>query len=232
MKNNFIGLFVLGIFISLGAFILSSALLEIKEKERTVVVKGLSEREYDANVITWPISYNVVNNDLNELYISLKSNAKKIKTFLIKNGVNEKEISSSAPIIEDKYINSYGNNKANFRYSGKQSITVHSSNVLKIKSIMELLSELGQQGVTIVRDYEHRTSYSFTKLNDIKPEMIEEATKNARKVAEKFAKDSQSTLGKIKKANQGTFSIYSKDYYTPEIKNVRVVSTIEYYLSD
>ena len=72
----------------------------------------------------------------------------------------------------------------------------------------------------------------FTKLNDLKPVMIEEATKNARAVAEKFAQDSKSRLGKIKSASQGQFSVEDQDGSTPYIKNVRVVSTVEYYLSD
>ena len=75
-------------------------------------------------------------------------------------------------------------------------------------------------------------SYEFTKLNDVKPQMIEEATKNARVTAEKFASDSESKLGKIKHANQGIFSIVDHDNNTPDIKRVRVVTTIDYYLKD
>ena len=74
--------------------------------------------------------------------------------------------------------------------------------------------------------------FIFSKLNDLKPEMIEEATKNARAVAEKFAEDSKSRLGKIKSASQGQFSVEDRDSSTPHIKQVRVVSTVEYYLSD
>ena len=81
-------------------------------------------------------------------------------------------------------------------------------------------------------DSGQRTEYIFTKLNDIKPAMIEEATQNARSVAEKFAADSQSRLGKIKTANQGLFSIEDRDSNTPYLKKVRVVSTVDYYLAD
>jgi hypothetical protein len=98
---------------------------------------------------------------------------------------------------------------------------------------MKKLFELGKQGIAISgQDYQTKTQFLFTNLNEIKPEMIEEATKNARKVAEKFAKDSDSKLGKIKKARQGQFSINERDSNTPHIKKVRVVSTLEYYLSD
>ena len=96
---------------------------------------------------------------------------------------------------------------------------------------METLSDIGKKGIAISgEDYESRTVYMFTKLNDLKPAMIEEATKNARAVAEKFAQDSKSKLGKIKSASQGQFSIENRDSSTPHIKRVRVVSTIEYYL--
>lgn len=95
------------------------------------------------------------------------------------------------------------------------------------------LSELGKQGIVFSsNNYESRTEYLFTRLNEIKPEMVEEATRKAREVAMKFASDSDSRLGKIKRASQGQFSINSRDRNNPHIKKVRVVSTVEYYLSD
>jgi hypothetical protein len=98
---------------------------------------------------------------------------------------------------------------------------------------MSKIIELGKQGIAISQqDYQSRTEFLFTNLNAYKPVMIEEATKNAREVAEKFAQDSHSKLGKIKKASQGQFSISDRDESTPHIKKIRVVSTIEYYLSD
>jgi hypothetical protein len=98
---------------------------------------------------------------------------------------------------------------------------------------MSSLSELGKNGIVFSgEDYQAKTEYLFTKLNDVKPEMIEEATRNAREVASKFASDSNSSLGKIKKASQGQFSIEDRDKNNPHIKKVRVVSTVEYYLSD
>ena len=86
--------------------------------------------------------------------------------------------------------------------------------------------------MTLVGDYSWRTSFQFTGLNTVKPAMIEEATKNARASAEKFAQDSGSILGKIRRANQGQFSITDRDSNTPYIKSVRVVTTVEYFLKD
>ena len=98
---------------------------------------------------------------------------------------------------------------------------------------MNSLSKLGKKGIVFTgSNYQNQTEYIFTRLNEVKPEMIEEATRKAREVAEKFAADSQSRLGKIKKAYQGQFSISPRDKNNPHIKKVRVVSTVEYYLSD
>ncbi len=98
---------------------------------------------------------------------------------------------------------------------------------------MERQTELLKQGIAIVAgDYQYQTTYEYTDLNSIKPEMIAEATKNAREAANKFAEDSDSKLGKIKTASQGQFSIEDRDQYTPYLKKVRVVSSIVYYLND
>ena len=80
--------------------------------------------------------------------------------------------------------------------------------------------------------YQNPVEYLFSRLNEVKPEMIEEATRNAREVASKFAEDSNSRLGKIRQASQGQFSIEPRDTNNPHIKKVRVVSTVEYYLAD
>lgn len=98
---------------------------------------------------------------------------------------------------------------------------------------MGLLSQLGKQGIVfIANNYEAQTAYIFTRLNEVKPEMVEEATREAREVPQKFASDSASVLGKIKRASQGQFSINARDKNNPHIKSIRVVSTVEYYLSD
>jgi len=98
---------------------------------------------------------------------------------------------------------------------------------------MNSIGELGKKGIAILpQNYDSRTEFLFSKLNDIKPEMVEEATAKAREVAIKFARDSESELGKLKSARQGQFSIFNRDSNTPHIKKVRVVTTMEYYLVD
>ena len=116
-------------------------------------------------------------------------------------------------------------------YNVTSVITVASRQVEKILILTYQQGELIAKGVTLVSgDYQYNTIYEFTGLNDIKPQMIEEATANARQVAQKFAEDSKSRLGKIKKASQGQFTVTNRDSNTPYIKNVRVVTSVDYYL--
>jgi hypothetical protein len=230
--------FILGLFVFLGllalGYQLGDAAIRIKDYERSVRVKGLSEREYKADIVIWPIRFTVAGNDLSELYTAIESGTASIRAFLEANGFAAQEITVGAPIIIDKSAQQYGNApRAEFRYTANQVVTVYTGNVDAARDAMTRLSKLGKQGIVLSGgDHRGQTEFLFTRLNDVKPEMVEEATRQARVVAEKFAADSQSTLGKIKRASQGQFSISDRDRNTPHIKKVRVVSTIEYYLSD
>lgn len=229
--------FVLGVFIFLGlallGFFIGSSLIKFKEYERTVIVKGLSEREYPADIALWPIQFSVAGNDLAGLYESIEKDANEIINFLMANGFEEDELNASPPGMVDKLAQGYEKSKIEFRYSATQTITVYSKKIKSVRSTMNKLADLGKKGVVLTNDgYQNTTEYLFTRLNEIKPSMVEEATIKAREVAQKFAKDSNSKLGKIKKARQGQFSIDDRDRNNPHIKKIRVVSTIEYYLSD
>lgn len=229
---------VLGVFIFLGlatlGYLLGNAAIKFKEYERTVTVKGLSEREYEADIVIWPIQFTEASNNLGELYGSIERSTEKIRVFLEEAGISQEEITFSIPSITDKSAQQYGNqSKAEFRYTAIQTVTAYSKNIKSVRSVMGTLSELGKQGIVFSGgNYQSTTEYLFTRLNEAKPGMIEEATRKAREVAEKFASDSKSTLGKIRKASQGQFSINARDKNNPHIKKVRVVSTVEYYLSD
>lgn len=229
---------ILGICLLIGlaslGYLLGDAAIKFKEYERTVTVKGLSEREYEADIVIWPIQFSTASNDLADMYRSIDINTDKIRKFLETSGINDNEITLSTPAITDKSAQQYTNQaRAEFRYTASQIVTVYSSSIKSVRKVMGKLSELGKQGIVFTGDnYQMQTEYIFTRLNDIKPAMIEEATRKAREVAEKFAFDSKSTLGKIKKATQGQFSISARDKNNPHIKKIRVVSTVAYYLSD
>ena len=218
---------------SLGS-LLGDAAIKFKEYERTVTVKGLSEREYSADIVIWPIQFSSASNNLEQMYESIDASTEKIKAFLESAGINANEISYSSPAITDKSAQRYGNQaRAEFRYTASQTVTVYSKNISVVRDVMGKMSSLGKQGILFTAgNYHSQTEYIFTRLNQIKPDMIEEATRKAREVAEKFAADSKSTLGTIKSASQGQFSINARDKNNPHIKKVRVVSTVAYYLSD
>ncbi len=225
-----------GIFMGLAAlgYFLAGAAIQFKQFDRSVTVKGLSEREVKADIVIWPIEFTVADNNLENLYQTIDTNTSKIKAFLEKNAVQSEEITFSSPAINDKTAQQYSGGPApQYRYSAVQTVTVYSTNIDAVREVMSSLSELGKQGIVFSGGgYQYQTEYLFTRLNEVKPEMIEEATRKAREVAEKFATDSQSTLGKIKKASQGQFSINARDKNNPHIKKIRVVSTVQYYLSD
>ena len=222
-----VGLIIMGACIADG---LTSAF----QSDRIVTVKGLSEREVPADKVIWPLVYKELGNDPAEMYERLATKNRKVIDFLKEKGIAEKEICESAIQVSDRQADSYDQNNVLYRYKATSVITVTSSQVELIRKIMQSQSELMKMGIALVTE-EYGTNivkYEFTELNKIKPDMIEESTKNARATAEKFAKDSESKLGKIRSASQGQFSIDNRDSNTPYIKRIRVVSTIEYYIED
>lgn len=221
-----VGLLLLGIEIK-------SGLGSISENQRVVTVRGLAEKEVDANKVTWPIVSKEVGNDLPTIYANTEKTNAAILAFLKNNGLSDNEISVNAPQVIDLQADRYNSQDVPFRYNVTNVVVVTSSQVAKVRELMQRQTELLKQGIAIVAgDYQYPTTYEYTDLNSIKPAMIADATKNAREAADKFAADSHSTLGKIKTAQQGQFSIEDRDQYTPYIKKVRVVSTIIYFLKD
>lgn len=225
------GLLALGIL--LGGVSVKKGLDGFADRDRKVTVKGLAEMEVNADKVTWPLMYKELGNDLPTLYEQIKRTNQTIVDFLKKNGLKESEITVNAPEIVDMQADRYNNNPNPYRYNVTSIITVTSDQVALVNRLIKEQSELLKQGIAIISgDYRANVEYEYTSLNKIKPQMIEEATKNAREAAEKFAKDSDSKLGSIKRANQGQFSIENRDANTPYIKKVRVVSTIDYSLED
>jgi hypothetical protein len=233
MKHRIIEASILAVgFIILG-FLLKTSVDNFSNKDRYVSVKGLSEMEFPADKVTCPLVFKEIGDDLLKIYTSVNAKNDTIVAFLKAKGINEKDINISAPEIVDLQAERYGNERPPYRYNVTSVITITSSDVPKIKALITQQSELLKKGIAIISgDYRYLINYEFTKLNDVKPKMIEEATKNARATAEKFASDSDSKLGKIKNANQGQFSIVDRDSNTPDIKRVRVVTTVDYYLED
>lgn len=227
-----------GLAIMVGLIVLGAMIPRAVEKyrsyDRTVNVKGLCEREVKADKVIWPVVYKVMANDVQSIYDQTDAGNARIISFLESGGIEADEITVAVPQISDKLANEYGDNNRAFRYIAKNVITVCTSDVDKVLALMSRQSELLKKGVVTdgSNQWENPVEFRYEGLNDIKPEMIEEATRNAREAAQKFAKDSDSRLGKIKTANQGTFTIENRDSNTPYIKKVRVVTSVTYYLKN
>lgn len=221
-----IGIIVLGFFVD-------SGLKSLAGKDRKVVVKGLAEKEVEADKVTWPILSKELGDDLPELYQKINTTTNKIRKFLIANGVKDNEIIVNAPVVIDLNAERYGGNQQPYRYNITSIITVTSKSVNLVRSIISRQGDLLKQGVAIVDGgYENPVKYEYVAFRQLKPKMMQEAIENAKVTAEQFAKNSDSKIDKIMNADQGQFSIEDRDSNTPYIKKVRVVTTVTYSLKD
>lgn len=202
-------------------------------KDRIVTVKGLAEKEVEADKVTWPIPTKELGNNLPELYQRINATTDKVKSFLKAHGIKDEEISVNAPSVIDLNADQYNNSYHEFRYNVTSVVTVTSRNVKLVRSIIARQGELLKQGVAVVDGgYDNRTTYEYVSFTKMKPQMMQEAIKNAEVTAKQFAENSNSTLNKITKADQGQFSIEDRDANTPYIKKVRVVTTVTYSLKN
>ncbi|MDE6464386.1 MAG: SIMPL domain-containing protein [Muribaculaceae bacterium] len=233
MKSNIISAALVAVSIVVLGFALKAGIDNFVNRDRKVTVRGLCEKEVAANKVTWPIVTKEVGNDLGSIYTKIQNTNAAIVNFLKENGISEAEISVNAPAVYDMAAERYGNNQNPNRYQVTNVVVVTSGNVDVVRGLIERQTELMRQGIAVVAgDYNYTTSYEYTDLNSIKPEMIAEATAAAREAADKFAEDSGSELGRILTASQGQFSIENRDQYTPNIKTVRVVTSITYSLEN
>ena len=235
-RSSTVPALVLGLCLGLGVAaaggLVARALYHVRAAERFVTVKGLSEREVPADLALWPVVFTVTGNDLSQTQTQVEKDAGEIRAYLSRFGFGDDEMSLSAPRVSDQWAQSYGNQRPPSRYLVESTLTLRSGKIDLVSKAIQQSGDLVRQGVTVIRSYEYSTQYLFTKLNEIKPEMIAEATKDARHAAEKFAEDSGSQVGGIRRAEQGYFSIEDRDAYSPEIKKIRVVTTVDYFLVD
>ena len=221
-----IGIIVLG-------FCVKSGLESVIAKDRKVVVKGLAEKEVEADKVTWPIVSKEIGNDLPQLYKKINATTSTIRQFLLANGVKASEINVNAPVVIDLNAERYGENRQPYRYNITSIITVTSRNVKVVRGIIARQGDLLQKGVAIVDGgYENPVKYEYVAFREMKPKMMQEAIENAEKTAAQFAENSKSKIDKIMNADQGQFSIEDRDQSTPYVKKVRVVTTIVYSLKD
>lgn len=233
MKNlDWLKIVVLALAIVIAGYFVGNMHKTGKQYDRYVQVKGLSEREVSADLAVWPINIVLTGNDLTTLKGQLEKQNEDVYQFFVKQGFKSEEITRGMVNISDANANQYNNAQNNrFRYVAQSDFTVRTREIEKLQKALEASLELMSKGIVLGSKNQWRPiEYVFTGLNELKPSMIEEATKNAREVAEKFARDSNSEVGEIRIARQGLFSINDRDQNTPQIKIVRVVSTFDFQL--
>ena len=231
---------VLSLGIALGGYFIGNGIYRAMSG-RTVTVKGLAERDVIADTAVWNIKINGVGGDLTILQSQIDSDIAEIRDFLTDAGFSPSDIQNLRVQVRDKYAGysdaELKNQNNDGRYVIETGVMVRSNNVMLVDAVSRRMGELVRRGITITEDYAGPI-YIFNGLNDIKISMIEQATKNATAAGEQFAKDADARLGKIKSANQGVFSIESRDptdtWSSNERqainKKVRVVATITFYL--
>lgn len=231
-SRSFSGLFVMLGLVAI-AISIFGAIRSATNFNRVITVKGLCEKEVVADQVIWPIVYKIGGNNLREIYNSVNQKNEIIIDWLTRSGISSEEITITSPRIEDLSTNQYLENRQ-YNYIITSIITVCTDKVMLVRDLEVAQFSLLDSGIAIGSgsQWEYPVQFSYNGLNEIKPQMIEEATKNARQAAEKFAEDSDSELGKIRSASQGQFSVNDRDSNTPHIKIVRVVTTVNYTLKD
>ena len=231
-KNRFWGSVLLAASIAFGLLALGICIKggidNFANKDRKVKVKGLAERQVDADKVTWTMNLQESGDELKPIFASLNTKVASLQAFLKEKGIEGKgTVSASSANVDDNMANAWGNNRPLFRYSVSRSVSVTSKDTKFIDELMSKTDELLERNVILSSSY---ANYEYTKFQELKPDMMAEAIGNAEKTAKQFAENSHSKINKIVEAGQGEFSIEEGD--VPYKKNIRVVSTITYSLKD
>jgi len=235
--------FLIALGLVVGGWLLGSQIKAIRLGDRYVTVKGLVERKVKSDLAIWPLTYKEAGDDLATLYAKTEADKKTVMQFLAEQGIQPNEIELGVIRVVDTQAQEYGGgNRAPHRYIVEQQITVRTARVEQVASAAQQTIMLLQKGIVLSGNPGQGLSYKFTGLNSIKPDMITEATRNARAAADRFAADSGSKVGSIRQANQGVFSILPADQAgdggeggyggadSSMMKTVRVVTSVDYYL--
>jgi len=208
--------------------------------DRSVTVKGVAEREVKADVGLWPLSFVAASDDLGLAQRKVQSDRRAVLAFLGRLGIDSTATELIELRVTDTSANPYGGNRPVSRYIVRMGLMVRTKDVDRLRDVSQRIDQLLNAGVAIAAGGEYGPSgptYLFTRLNDVKPEMLAEATKNAREAAQQFARESKARVGPMRRASQGIFEILPRDP-APGIaqegqiaKTLRVVSTVEYLLN-
>lgn len=228
------GVVVAGLLVAIGlaaaGWFAAQGMARLKTQDRFVTVKGSAEKIVDADLVVWPLPHTVGGDDLTQVQRALDANTATIQAFFQEAGFQPAEIVVSPPRLEDRWAYAYGEQRPPERYRYSTTVTLRTNRVEEALAVLRRSGQLVARGVMIGEG--SQPQFDYTLLNTIKPALIAEATANARISAEQFASDSGARLGGIRTANQGVISISDRDQGSPQVKTVRVVTTLEYFLKD
>jgi hypothetical protein len=240
MDRGIVRALILATGITLAGLLTGWGFARARSADRFVTVKGISEREVTADVAVWPLRLVTASNDLAGAHTELQRHVTLVRTFLEAQGIDTSQVSLQGFVVTDALANPYAQaERVASRYVIRQTVLVRSSDPQRVLAASQRVADLVNAGVIISSGEEYGPggpTFIFTQLNALKPEMLAESTARAREAAQQFARDAESGLGSIRRANQGIFEILPRapgPGMTEEsqiLKNVRVVSTVEYFL--
>ena len=231
---------IVAVGVALGGWFVGRGFLESRAPERFVTVKGVAEQLVKADLALWPMRFVATSNRLSEAQEQIVADTRKVFAFIAANGLPPDAVEVDSLQVNDLLAQAYRSGPIESRFIVTQTLIVRTAEVDKVVQASRKIGDLVSAGVVLSNEGQSSSGpiYLFTGLNDIKPGMIAEATRNARQAAEQFANDSGSRLAGIRRANQGLFQIQPRDE-TPGaaqenqvMKTVRVVSTIDYALAE
>jgi len=241
VERSVMAALVLGLGLALGGWFVGHGFASGRSADRFVTVKGVSEREVEADLALWPLQVVSTDNDLSRAQVRIDESVARIVGFLAAQGIDTALAELQNLRVTDVLANPYRDGTVSNRFIVTQTVMVRSDEPELVLTASQRVGQLVEAGVVLSSGAEYGPggpTFLFRRLNDLKPEMIAEATASARAAAEQFALDSRSSLGGIRRANQGVFVIQPRDQ-APGVsegsqlyKTVRVVSTIEYFLKD
>ena len=241
MQTNTVAAAVVALGLAAAGLLAGNGFARGRANDRYVTVKGIAEREARADLAIWPIRLSAANNDLTVAHAQLQANVVKVQNFLKDHKLDPSQASLQDFSVSDASTNQYDNGRASARYVIHETMVIRSTQPDVVLAASQRVADLVNAGVVLSSGGPEMAgnggpTFVFSGLNKLKPEMIAEATARAREAAEQFARDSRTTVGTIRQANQGIFEILPRDQAqgiteaSQIVKTVRVVSTVEYFL--
>lgn len=242
-RYSIIAAMLLAVGFATGGWFVGHGFVTARMGDRFVTVKGISERDVKADLAIWSVRIVTTDNDLPNAQRRITEDVSRVRDFFVRHGIAADQAELERPAVEDAFANQYRDaSKVKERYVVRQTVTVRLDNPETVLEASRQSGELVAAGVVLAADEGYGRGggprFLFTHLNDVKPQMIQEATARAREAALKFAEDSNSTLGGIRQASQGVFEVLPRnqvpgvDEATQILKTVRVVSTVQYFLEN